>query len=391
MALTLLLLFSVLLHSRAHVRQSFPGNNSQTSTGTWTWPTYPRVALIVPLTGNSPEMPAALESLLNQPYPNYETLMVTRDPEDTATPLVQEILSRHSRVRHIVSGPANGCSQKNHNILAGVEALDNTVEILVFCDSTHQAPPNFLRDLIHPLATGQAAMTTGFHRIIPGDLRIPTLGMLQTVLVIHLLHGFHTVVMPWGGATAILRDSFKEYGVAGALRENVLDDFPLGQRLLRFGIRTTPVSTAVLHTDLAGQTRRGWETWLTRQLLYLKYCLPVTWVATSLLAAVLVVPIICAALASLGAILGLVAPPLALVNLGFLLALTALGAWCRTLVPSPVPLGPWLLAFYANIFMAFWCYIKTWLTGIIAWRGISYRVTWGGRVKEIIVNPFYKL
>jgi len=81
-----------------------------------------------------------------------------------------------------------------------------------------------------------------------------------------------------------------------------------------------------------------------------------------------------------------VAPPLALGSLGFLLALTAFGAWCRTLAPSTVPLGPWLLAFYANIFMACRCYFKTWFTDIIAWRGISYRVTWRGRVKEIIVR-----
>ena len=76
--------------------------------------------------------------------------------------------------------------------------------------------------------------------------------------------------------------------------------------------------------------------------------------------------------------------------MGFLMTITALGGWIRSLVPVPIPMGRWLLAFYANMFMAFWCYIKTWLTGIIAWRGISYRVTWGGRVKEIIVSPFYK-
>ncbi len=140
------------------------------------WPACPRVALIVPLTGNSPEMEAALESLLNQPYPNYETVLVTRDLEDPATPLVRALLARHPHSRHIVSGPAAGCSQKNHNILAGVGALDDSVEILVFCDSTHQAQPNFLRELIHPLVTGAASLTSGFHRIIPGDARVPTLG-----------------------------------------------------------------------------------------------------------------------------------------------------------------------------------------------------------------------
>jgi ceramide glucosyltransferase len=389
MILQFLLLVSILVHSCAHVRQSFPSNNGDAASAKL-WSRFPKVAVIVPLTGNSPEMELALESLLGQFYPNYETILVTRDADESATPLVRELMSRSSRVRHIVSGPADACSQKNHNILAGVKALDGNVEILVFCDSTHQAPPNFLADLIHPLLIGPAVMSTGFHRIIPGDSRVATLGMLQTVLAIHLLHGIHTIVMPWGGATAILKDVFHQYEVEGVLGENVLDDFPLGQRLLRHGHRTKPVATAIMNTDLAGQTKRGWEAWLTRQLLYVKYCMPLTWVASWLIAAVIIGPLVFSVLAGLGGILGWVAPRHALVGLGFLVALTTLGGWLRSLVPVPIPMRRWLLAFYANIFMAFWCYVKTWLTGIIAWRGISYRVTWGGRVKEIIVSPFYK-
>ena len=307
--------------------------------------------------------------------------------DDPATPLVRALLARHPHSRHIVSGPAAGCSQKNHNILAGVGALDDSVEILVFCDSTHQARPNFLRDLIHPLVTGAAVLASGFHRIIPGDARVPTLGMLQTVLTLHLLHGFAFIALPWGGATALLRSAFHACGIAGVLGQKVLDDFPLGQRLLRFGIRTVPVATAILDTHLAGQTMAGWNTWLTRQLLYLKYCLPSIWLASALVVWVLAGPIVLAVLAGLGGVVGLVPPPLALISLGFLLTLTGIGAWCRTLVPQPVPLGPWLLAFYVNIFMACWCYIQTWRPGTITWSGISYRVTWGGRVKEIILTP----
>jgi ceramide glucosyltransferase len=388
MALEILLLLVLLLYSRDHVRRSFPGRESRDSTPEpATWPTCPRVALIIPLTGNSPEMEPALVSLLSQPYPNYETILITRDLEDAATPLVQALLARHPNCRHLVSGPAAGCSQKNRNILAGVGALDGDVEILVFCDSTHQARANFLRDLIYPLVTGAATLTSGFHRIVPGDAWIPTLGMLQTVLTLHLLHGFAAIALPWGGATAMLRSAFHRCGVAGTLGQNVLDDFPLGLRLLRFGIRARPVATAILDTPVHGQTLQGWDTWLTRQLLYLKYCLPGAWLAAALAVWVLAAPILLAVLAVLGGLAGLVNPPLALVSLLFLLTLTAIGAWCRTLVPQPPPLVPWLLAFFANIFMACGCYLKTWRTDTIAWRGISYRVAWGGRVLEIIRSP----
>jgi ceramide glucosyltransferase len=387
MALEILLLLVLLIHSGRHVRRSFPGRDpGGNSPESGAWPAYPRVALIVPLTGNSPAMESALESLLTQAYPNYETVLVTRDQEDPAIPLVRALLSRHPQSRHIVSGPAAGCSQKNHNILAGVGVLDDSVELLVFCDSTHQARPNFLRDLIHPLVTGAAKLTSGFHRIIPGDARVPTLGRLQTVLTLHLLHGFAFIALPWGGATAMLRSVFHDYGIAGVLGTKVLDDFPLGQRLLRFGIRAQPVATAILDTHLASQTMDDWNTWLTRQLLYLKYCLPSVWLPSALVVWVLAGPILLAVAAALGGLAGLVDPNLGLVSLGFLLTLTAIGAWCRTLVPRPAPLGPWLLAFYANIFMACRCYLKTWATDTIAWHGISYRVTWGGRVRKIILK-----
>ena len=388
MVLELLVLMVLLAHSRHHLRRSFPGAApGGPSPASGPWPAYPRVALIVPLTGNTPEMRAALTSLLTQPYPNYETVLVTRDLEDPATSLVQSLLSRHPQSRHIVSGPASGCSQKNHNILAGLGVLDDSVEILVFCDSTHDAPPNFLQELIHPLATGAAVLTTGFHRIIPGDARVATLGMLQTVLTIHLLHSLPSVILPWGGATAILRSVFRESGVEGVWGSSMLDDLPLGRRLLRFGIRVVPVAAATMSTKLTGQTLDGWSTWLTRQILYAKYCLPLSWLAASLAVIGLAGPILLAGLAVLGGLVGLTAPPLALASLGFLLVFTAIGAWCRTLVPQKAPLGPWLLAFYANIFMAAWCYLKTWRTNTLSWRGISYRVTWGGRVREIILKP----
>jgi ceramide glucosyltransferase len=384
MALELLLFLVLLIHSRAHIRQSFPSRDAgKSGTHTGPWPTYPKVALIVPLTGNSPNMRPALESLLQQDYLNYEPILVTRDLEDPATALVRQVLSRHPRSRHIVSGPASHCCQKNHNILAGLEALDDAVEILVFCDSTHVARPTFLKELIHPLVTGAAVMTSGFHRIIPGDARVATLGTLQTVLTLHLLQGFPRIAMPWGGATAIRRSAFRDFGVDRVWRGTVLDDLPLGRHLLKAGIRVVFVPTAILNTDWAGQTRRDWETWLTRQLLYLKYCLPGAWLAAAPAAWVLAAPILMATILAGGGLTGLVAPPLTLVSLGFLLALTAIGAWGRTLVPQRLPLGPWILGFYAAIFMAVWCYLRTWRIRTLAWRGITYRVAWGGRVREI--------
>jgi ceramide glucosyltransferase len=380
MALELLILLTLLLNSRGHVRQGFAGPPPDPAP----WPSYPRVALIIPLTGSSAVMETALTSLLRQDYPNYETILVTSDLEDPATSLVRDLLARHPHGRHIVSGPTMQSSQKNRSLLAAVGLVDEGVDILVFCDSTHRARPDFLRELIRPVATGAAVLTAGFHRVVPGDHRLGTLGRLQTIMALHLLHGFPAIALPWGGATAVKRSTFQDCKVAAVLGGKVLDDFPLGQRLLQFGIRSVQVPTAILETDLAGQSLKDWETWLTRQLLYLKYCLPSVWLAFGVAMAILAVPILQASLVALGGLLGLADPSLAGLSLGFLLALTAIGAWCRSLFPQKVSWGPWLLSFYANIFMASWCYLKTWTTDTLAWSGISYRVTWGGWVQKVI-------
>lgn len=386
MVLELLLLLGLFFHSRRHIYQSFPGRETGEGNPVELQSSFPRAAILVPLTGNSLGMRACLESLLNQDYPDYETVFITRDLEDPATSLIQDLLARHRRARHVISGPAQGCSQKNHNLLAGIAVLAESVQVLVFCDSTHQASPYFLQELIRPLAQGEAVLTTGFHRILPGDFRLGTLGMLLTVLAIHLMHGVAGIVHPWGGATAIFRRVFDDHRVARLWGETVVDDFTMGPLLLRAGLRVKAVPGAVLTTPLAGQSLGGWIVWLTRQLMYLKYCLPGTWVAAILAVYLLAGPIILGGLAGLGGIGGLVSPGPALMGGGFLLVLTGVGVLARSLVPQPIPWAPWLAAFYAALLVTPWCYLKTWSTNIIAWRGISYRVTWGGRVKEIITN-----
>jgi ceramide glucosyltransferase len=384
MALALLFLLGLFWHSRNHVRQSFPGRQSAAEpAAAATGAAWPRAALIVPLTGNSPQMRASLQSLLSQDYPDLEVILVTREAGDPATSLVQELLPGHARARHVLSGPATTCSQKNHNLLAGLALLDDGVEILAFCDSTHQAPPDLLRRLIRPLAAGEAVLTTGFHRVLARDLGLATLKMQQIILALQLIHGIAWVVQPWGGATAIRRRVFEAHGIRRLWSQTVVDDVTMAAHLRRQGIRVKAVPTAILTTPLAGQSAADLEAWLIRQLLYLKYCVPGTWLAAAPLAYLLTAPPLMAAAAGLGWLLGLVPASGALAGVAFLGLLAGLAACYRTLVPQRLPLGPWLRAYYGTLWLAGVSYFKTWATDTIAWRGISYRVSWGGQVREI--------
>ncbi|MBN1664325.1 MAG: glycosyltransferase family 2 protein [Deltaproteobacteria bacterium] len=343
----------------------------------------PRVAMIIPAAGKHGAMKTSLESLLRQDYPNFEVIFVTRDADDPASAVIRELVARKKNARHILSGPATQCGQKNHNHLAGIAAADPATEILVFCDSTHEATPLFLSHLVRPISEGSAVMTSGFHRIIPGDAGLTTLRMLLTVLCIHMLQGIKLFTQPWGGAMAIDRKVFEACGIARNWARVAVDDITMGSLLRKKGIRCKAVPEACLSTHLMEKTSGDWRRWMMRQLLGMKYYDTWCWIALPFGLYCLTVPILYAGLAIIGGLFGFFHWSMCLAGAAFFILYTGIGLAYRRPVPEPIPRAPWLQAFYSLLFMITWCYLKTCLTDTLTWKGISYRIAWDGTVKSI--------
>ena len=104
-------------------------------TGPW-----PKVSVLVPVTGAAAGLARRLERLLSQDYPDYQVVFATRDAADPATAIIRSLLPNFPGARHVLAGPARGCGQKNQNLLAAVKLVGRTPEILVFCDSNQEAP-----------------------------------------------------------------------------------------------------------------------------------------------------------------------------------------------------------------------------------------------------------
>jgi len=373
-------------HGVDHVHRSYAGRaeshaESHAESGVEQFGTSPVIGVVVPLTGNPPGMKACLESLLNQTLPGYEVIFVTSDMRDPAVRVVEEVLAANSRARHVTSGAATECCQKNHNLLAGIAALGEAAEILVFCDSTHLAPPYFLSDLAAPIVAGEAVMTTGFHRIIPWNSGLSTLGMLISVIAIHMLQGISFISQPWGGATAISRRAFEQYGVGSVWARDVVDDMSLGIHLQDHGIRVKSVPTACM-TSL-GLAPRAWHAWLKRQIFFLKFYQPFAWAASAIVAYLLTTPVL-SVLACLFAVMGFVSLRTGLASLAFSAAFIGVGLAWRSLLPEWVPRWKWIVGAVCAGLMTAVCYVETCFCNVISWRGIAYRVALGGRVVEVI-------
>lgn len=346
-------------------------------------PAWPPVALIVPVTGVSPGLRERLESLLAQDYPRYGVVFVTRDADDPAISVIRPVIWGRPHARHVVGGPARGCGQKNHNLLAGVRCLGPEPEILTFCDSNQMAPPSFLRNLVQPIACSTAAITTGYHHIIPRQPGLAPLVRAVVVLTLYCTKGLRWFNQPWGGATAMSRQLFEDLTVERLWGRTVVDDVSLAARLKKAGIRVCLAPRAILTTAVDADSLAGWSHWLFRQCIYLKFYFPGSWLAAGIFQGV----VLGLVLLSLGVCLlapwGYVSFPLTLAALLFLAIFTLQGLWLRRHHPSPGSRLSWLGAFYAAMFLGFYVHARTGLTSTLTWRGISYRVNWRGEVVDI--------
>ncbi len=343
---------------------------------------WPAAAIIVPVAGAAANLAANLRSLLSQDYPDYQVIFVTRDLEDPATQVIAALIPEHPGSRLILSGPAAHCGQKNHNLLAGVQAAGEAPEILVFCDSTRLAPANWLKGLVLPLVKGEAPVVSGYYHVIPQDGGLAAWGRAVTALFLFLTKGISRLNQPWGGGTAIRRRLFEDLRVQDLWATNVVDDVSLAMLLQEKGLRVGLAAGESLITPISGDTWATWSDWAVRQWIYLKFCLPGSWLALGLFFYLLAGLVLRAGVRIIIASLGS-APLSAWPEAAFLGALTGMAIYLKDLHPQPPRLGTWLPAFYAAIFMGAWCHLLNWPMRYIHWRGIFYRVGWKGRVLGI--------
>lgn len=349
-------------------------------------PRWPRVSIIVPANEAAQELVESIRTLLTQDYPTYRIIFVTRDTEDAASPVIEREISRDLRARLVHSGRALACSQKNHSLLRGLEEVGDEAEVIVFCDSTRLAPSGWLKELVAPLARGEALVASGYHQVFPLDHRIVTLGQACFVLFLFLSKNFPSLNQPWGGGTAIKKETFQELDIAELWSRKVVDDVSLAAELTKRHIHVASSPRAVLITPVGGETVSTWNQWMIRQWLYLKFCLPCSWLLGGIGCYLVSVLLLFSALSCAFGALGWVAPALALPAALFLILLTGLGWLTRRYHPNPGPGLPWLGAFFAALLMSGWSHMETLFTKHIVWRRIRYKVAWGGDVVEIREN-----
>ena len=189
----------------------------------------PFVSVIVPGRGVEPGLANNLRTLLTQDYPRYEVLFVFDSPEDPATRVVAELISKSAvAAKTIIAGPATDSGQKVHNLRIAVGEVDSQSEVLVFVDTDARPARDWLKLLVAPLADETLGASTGYRWFIPDRGGIASrLRSVWNASIASALGGDMAKNFCWGGSTAIRRTTFAKLGMDERWRGSVSDDFTL--------------------------------------------------------------------------------------------------------------------------------------------------------------------
>jgi ceramide glucosyltransferase len=183
-----------------------------------------------------------------------------------------------------VAGIATRCGQKNHNLLAAIDAHGDA-EVYLFCDAKVRPSPDWIARMVEPFSLkgrtilGVTAMCSGGRF---SDWSLPHI--FQQQIATWQSAGLTSCIGGvWGSSMALRRADWERLGLRETWAGTIVDDVTTFSRLLREG-RGTMLAALDAYPNPGYSMRTFGKSldWGIRQSLYVRYCLPQYWVPTLL-------------------------------------------------------------------------------------------------------------
>lgn len=344
----------------------------------------PLVSLIIPCAGRSEAMETALHSLLQQNYPSLAVLLVTHGHTDPARQLALELAAQYPHARHVEARAAEGCGQKNRNMLDALAETDPETAVYAFCDANHLAKPDFVRRLAEPIIRGREKICAGYRQTRLLCFAPATVACHFLVWHLGLFQSLPWFTQPWGGAFAADARTFRELDVAGLWSRTVVDDVSLAGLLMRKGLRVSYRSGAMLDSPLGDMSETRLNDWFFRQLFYPKFYTFSVW----LLLGAALAWFAATALGGLGLMLAWIAGagpafPFALLAPAYFALPLVLRETLRRRLAPDCPPRAWRQGVGMAARALVSCFCRTVFSRLLVWRGIRYHLTPDGTVDRV--------
>lgn len=119
----------------------------------------PSISILKPLKGNEPGLKENLESFFKLDYPNYQVLFCIDSPEDTARPVVEELLKQYpdADARLNISQIHVGENPKINNLFLSYKSA--RYDWILISDSNIRVPKHYLKTIVRENYSGVGIIT----------------------------------------------------------------------------------------------------------------------------------------------------------------------------------------------------------------------------------------
>jgi ceramide glucosyltransferase len=227
-------------------------------------PPLPPVSILKPLKGVDPEIWESFCSHCEQQYPEFELIFGVSDPSDPACEVVRKLQEKYPArtIKLIVCKRVLGTNIKASNLAQMLPEARH--EILLVNDSDIRVAPDYLQQIVAPLADAQIGLVTCLYRAEPARTlgsRLEALcistDFVPGVLTARLIEkGLHFGL---GSTLAFRRHDLASIGGFESILDYLADDYELGRRIAATGKRVE-LSPATVATFLPAYTlRQFWQ------------------------------------------------------------------------------------------------------------------------------------
>ncbi|OKH28887.1 glycosyltransferase [Chroogloeocystis siderophila 5.2 s.c.1] len=365
----------------------------------------PKVAVILCLRGADPSLSNCLRSLLQQNYPNYDIKAVIDSQVDPAWDIINDTLQQQPAPNIQVSllqTVRETCSLKCSALVQAVLELKDKYEVIALVDADTLPHPNWLRQLVSPLADRRVGVVTGNRWYVPMGRWGTVCRYLWNVAAVTQMYFYR---IPWGGTLALKTELFAQTQLLEKWKNALCEDTMLHQVLQETGMRVQFLPALIMvnpeECDLPSFYR-----WVKRQLLCSRLYHP-AWRAivgyslvTTLTPAFTVILIYAALFTNQWHLAAWLGGGLTIYTLVLVLLIGILERDVRQVVQARGEIiAPFSMSAIARIVIGIPLTQLVYATAILAaifmqrveWRGITYHIKGPWNIKLVKYSPYHHL
>jgi ceramide glucosyltransferase len=332
----------------------------------------PPVSILKPLHGAEPGLYENLRSAAEQDYPVHQLVLGVADPQDGAVPVARALIGDHPDrdIALVVEPTRHGSNAKISNLRNMLPAARH--DILVIADSDIRVGRGYLAAVVTPLLAPRAGLVTCLYRGVSNGGPWSQLGaqfinfsFLPAALLAEALGAGGGC---FGATMALRRDVLARCGGFARLRDELADDYRLGEAVRACGLDVV-LSRYLVETCVSEPSFRDLWRHELRWARTMRSIAPVGYAGSILMYPVAL------------AVLAMAASRFALTACAFLAISCALRWLSARLVAGALGLATarlWLLPM--RDLLSFTVFIASFLGRSVVWRDQAFRVEASGRL-----------